>query len=106
MQHIVIDASSEIPYASYCHGKSTGIARFFFYKFPQRLNWISVGCFYSNIVSATERERERVGREIAQLTKGVDFNAYMLKMAAWRPQPQNVPGFHCMSYYSKRLVQE
>ena len=62
MQHIVIDASSEIPYASYCHGKSTGIARFFFYKFPPRLKWISVGCFYSNIVSATEREvggRER-----------------------------------------------
>lgn len=40
--------------------KSTGIARFFFDKFPQRLNWISVGCFYSNIVS-TKREGEKRG---------------------------------------------
>jgi hypothetical protein len=47
--------------------KSTGIARFFFNKFPQRLIWISVGCFYSNIVSSRraggrdeERERERM----------------------------------------------
>ena len=61
---------------------------------------------FTATLSQQQRERERVGREIAQLTKGVDFNAYMLKMAAWRPQPQNVPGFHCMSYYSKRLVQE
>lgn len=30
---------------------------FFLYKFPQRLNWISVGRFYSNIVSA-RRERK------------------------------------------------
>lgn len=56
---------------------------------------------FTATLSQQQRERWGVGRETAQLTKGVDFNAYMLKMAAWRPQPQNVPGSHCMSYYSE-----
>lgn len=86
MQHTVMDAPPETHVLSIAMQKHWQSKFFFFSKFPQRLKWISVGCFYSNIVSTTREGEKRGGGGIEFL----GLQAYMLQEAVPGPKNTNI----------------